>query len=70
MAKRIKFTEQIRRAIADCGVSRYRISKETGIAETVLSKFMLRQRGFTLATLDALADYLQLDLTCHGPKEE
>jgi ribosome-binding protein aMBF1 (putative translation factor) len=68
MAKRLPFTDQIRRAILDSGVSRYRIAKDTGIAESVLSRFMHGQIGFTLETLDKLGDYLQFDLTAHGPK--
>jgi ribosome-binding protein aMBF1 (putative translation factor) len=69
MAKRLKFTDQIRQAIADCGVSRYRISQETGVAESVLSKFLRGQIGFNLETLDKLADYLQFELKARGPKE-
>jgi ribosome-binding protein aMBF1 (putative translation factor) len=68
MAK-FKFTDQIRKAIADSGVSRYRISQETGIAESVLSKFMHGKIGFNHDTLDVLADYLQSELVARGPKK-
>jgi ribosome-binding protein aMBF1 (putative translation factor) len=63
------FTDQIRQAIEDSGVSRYRIAKQTGIEQSVLSRFMHGRMGFTLETLDALADYLQFDLTSKGPKQ-
>ena len=39
-----------------------RIAQETGIAESTLSKFMAGERGFSLASLDRLADYLGLHL--------
>ncbi|HEX4000188.1 MAG TPA: helix-turn-helix transcriptional regulator [Pirellulales bacterium] len=69
MAKpRPKFTDQIRRAIEDSGVSRYQIAKHTGIEQSVLSRFMNGRLGFTLETLDKLADYLQFSLSSKGPK--
>jgi len=68
-ARRLKFSEQIRRAIAESGVSRYEISKRTGIEQSVLSRFMNGRVGFTLETLDALADYLQFSLTSKGPRK-
>jgi ribosome-binding protein aMBF1 (putative translation factor) len=64
-----KFTERIRRAIQNSGVSRYQISKQTGIDQAVLSKFVNGHLGFTLETLDKLADYLQFDLSSKGPKK-
>ncbi len=64
--KRLTLTEQVRRAIAESGMTRYRIAQETGIAESTLCKFMAGQRGFTLASLDKLADYLGLEIVVRG----
>ena len=58
-----KFSDQIRQAIEECGMSRYRISKETDISEPTLSWFMSRQRGLTMNVLDILAEFLGLNIT-------
>jgi len=55
-------SDQLRRIIAECGISRYRIAKETGISESTLSRFCSGQRGLSLAALDTLADFLRLRL--------
>jgi transcriptional regulator with XRE-family HTH domain len=55
-------SDQLRLAIAECGISRYRIAKETGIHESTLSRFCRGQRGLSTAALDTLADFLRLRL--------
>lgn len=64
MAKKrpAKLTDQLRKAIDDSGLTRYRISKETGISEATLSKFYLGQRGLSMEALNALGECLQLTL--------
>ncbi|MCH8067640.1 MAG: helix-turn-helix transcriptional regulator [Nanoarchaeota archaeon] len=47
----------------DCGQTRYRISMETGIDQSTLSRFMSGERGLPTTTLDKLADYLDLNIT-------
>ncbi len=61
--RRAKLSDQIRRAVDDCGQSRYRISKETGIDASTLSRFASGERGLPMNTLDRLADYLDLNIT-------
>jgi len=70
MAKRTKrISDQLRQAIDDSGMTRYRISIETGISETALALFYNGQRGLSMKALDALGEYLQL--TVHlGRKPE
>ena len=63
--RRVKLSGQIRQAVEDCGMSRYAISKATGIAESTLSRFMSGERGLPMRTLDLLADYLDLNLAAH-----
>lgn len=53
----------IRHAIESSDASRYRISKDTGIAQSVLSRFLSGERGLDLATVERLADYLELRVT-------
>jgi transcriptional regulator with XRE-family HTH domain len=56
-------TDQLRQAIEDSGLTRYRISKETGISEPTLSKFYLGQRGLSMEAMNAVGECLQLTIT-------
>lgn len=70
MAKRRanqKLSDQVRSAIDDSGLSRYRISQDTGIDQSALSKFYNGQRGVNSDTLDVLGEYLGLSIV-HDPK--
>ena len=62
MAKRQskKMTDQVRQAIDDSGVTRYRIAQDTGIDESALAKFYNGKRGLSLDNLDRLFEYLAL----------
>jgi transcriptional regulator with XRE-family HTH domain len=65
--KRVKLTDQIRRAVDACGLSRYRICKIIGLDQGTFSKFMAGKCGLSLQTLDAVADVLGLDVVARGP---
>ena len=58
----ISFTDQLRRAIVDSGLTRYRISQESGIAESVLSRFIHGERGLNSDSIDRLMDFLGLEI--------
>ena len=60
--KRQKVSDQIRAAIDAAGVTRYRISKDTGISESMLSRFMGGSRGLSMEALDTLGEYLDLEV--------
>jgi hypothetical protein len=60
--KRQKVSDQIRAAIDAAGVTRYRISKDTGISESMLSRFMSGSRGLSMEALDTLGEYLDLEV--------
>ena len=62
MAKRrsVKMTDQIRQAIDDSGLTRYRIAQDTDISESSLAKFYNGHRGLSLDNLDRLFAYLGL----------
>jgi hypothetical protein len=60
--KRPKVSDQIRAAIDAAGVTRYRISKDTGISESMLSRFMGGSRGLSMEALDTLGEYLDLEV--------
>jgi len=56
-------TDQLRRAIDESGLTRYRIAKATGIDESALAKFYNGRRGLSMEALNALGEYLQLTIT-------
>lgn len=61
--KRTKLlTDQVRQAIDNSGLTRYRISKETGISETALALFYNGHRGLSMEALNALGEFLELTI--------
>ena len=58
MAKARKFSDQLRQAVKGCGLSRYRIAKEIGVSESLLSRFMSSESGLSFAVLDRLAELI------------
>jgi transcriptional regulator with XRE-family HTH domain len=57
--KRLTFSDQLRRAVDASGLSRYRIAKELGVSESLLSRFM-SGKWLGQETLNALAALLDL----------
>lgn len=55
-----RVSDQLRQVIDDSGLTRYRISRETGISQTALALFYNGQRGLSMKALDALGTYLEL----------
>jgi hypothetical protein len=55
------FSDQLRRAIRECGRSRYAISCETGVDQSTLSRFM-QGGGLSLNAVDKLMDALNLEI--------
>jgi transcriptional regulator with XRE-family HTH domain len=54
-------SEQLRDAIEKAGITRYELSKRTGVSECSLSKFVLRQRpGLSFDSLDRIGQELGL----------
>ncbi len=66
MAKRQEapkaISEQLRRFIKDSGVSLYQLERETGVHNSMLSRFLRGERGLRLEAVDALSKYLKLRL--------
>jgi predicted transcriptional regulator len=57
-----KISDVLRAAIISAPVSRYRISKDTGLAASAVSKFVNKKMGLDIRTADILAEYLGLEL--------
>jgi transcriptional regulator with XRE-family HTH domain len=60
MSRVSNFSDQIRSAIRGSGISRYALSKRTGVTQAALCRFMQGQCGLTTDTLDRLAPKLKL----------
>jgi transcriptional regulator with XRE-family HTH domain len=65
--KQLSFADQIRAAIRASGVSQYRLSKDTGLDQAMLSRFMNGKRWPSEANLNALCRYLGLSVA--GPSD-
>ena len=53
------FSDEIRRAIEESGVTRYRIWKDTGVPQATLSRFMSGKGGLAMDSLEKVGDYLK-----------
>jgi hypothetical protein len=65
----VPISGQIRQLIDTCGVTRYRLSKETGLSQSLLSKFM-NVPGYTLSldSIDALGACLGWRIVADSPR--
>jgi DNA-binding phage protein len=54
--------EQLQEAIRDCGKSRYRLSQETGIDQSVLCRFLQGKSSLTLSSVDKVLNTLGLEV--------
>ena len=61
-------SEQLREAIDAADVSRYRIAKDIGVTEALLSRFMNGVAGLGQETIDKIGEYLGLRLV--GPNSK
>ena len=59
-------SDQLRAAILAVPVSRDQMARETGVAESILSRFVNRTRSLDLTTVDKLAAYRGLELVKKG----
>jgi transcriptional regulator with XRE-family HTH domain len=62
----MSISEQLRAAILAGPATQYRIALETGVAKSVLSRFIHGQQGIGLATADKLAEFLGMELVKAG----
>ena len=69
--EREKLSHQLRRIMAESGLSRYEIARRTGVQESALSRFFNGQRGLTTETLDKLGECLGLRIVADKlPKQK
>ena len=59
-------SEQIRFVVQDCGKTRYRLSKETGIHQSSLSRFVRGKCNLSLNQIDKLAENIGFEIKAKG----
>lgn len=69
MVKKEALSEQLRQIIRECGMTRYAISKKTGIPESTLSRFVVGGGGLSLDNVDLLVEALELELVAKGKRK-
>jgi predicted transcriptional regulator len=69
MAKKEPFSERLRRDVRECGMTRYAISKQTGIPECTLSRFVVGGSGLSMHNLDLLIEFLELELVAKSRRK-
>jgi len=62
-------TDDLRQAIDDSGLTRYRIAKDTAIDESMLAKFYNGKGGLSMESLDRLGKYLGLRIVTEGKRK-
>jgi ribosome-binding protein aMBF1 (putative translation factor) len=60
--RRPSISEELRRQIEQSGMSRYRIAKETRVAESTLSRFMAGRSGLSITAINNLCRLFSLRL--------
>jgi plasmid maintenance system antidote protein VapI len=66
--RRESFSDQLRRAIDESGMSRYAVCKAIGVHQSTMSKFMNGKGGMSIEALDRLGELLGLHVTGKRPK--
>jgi hypothetical protein len=63
------FSDQLRHAIENCGKTRYRVGVDTGIAHSILSRFVNQGAGLSLANIDKVCECIGARLVLEPRKK-
>jgi len=63
-------SKQLRWYVKNCGISTYRLERETGIHNSTLSRFLRGERGLSTESMDTMGKYLKLVLVCKRPQQD
>ncbi len=58
-----KLSTQLREAIANCGMSNYRVARRSRIHQSQVSRFLSGESKLTLDTVDKIGEVLGLEIT-------
>ncbi len=61
--------DAVREAVSNADVSRYRISRDTGVDQGQLSRFVNGHDGVSFETAERLLDYLGLELVIRRKRD-
>lgn len=64
----MSMNDQVKQAVEQSGLTRYRICKLSGVSQGMLSRFMNGYTDMTLATLDRIAPVIGVSLVVRKPK--
>jgi len=62
------FSDQFRAAVLNADETRYKISKATGISESILSRFVRGKAGLSMDYMDRIAEHLGLEVVARPRK--
>ena len=62
MARKLPFSDQLRKAVRRADMTRYAMSKQTGISQSILSRFVRGDAGLSMQSVDLLVECLDLEL--------
>ncbi|HOA75970.1 MAG TPA: helix-turn-helix transcriptional regulator [Phycisphaerae bacterium] len=66
MPTKLSFTDQIRKCIDGCGMTRYAIGVGAGIDHATISRFMNGKGGLSMEVLDAIAGFIGMHAELKG----
>ena len=61
-------SDELRDAIESNGFNPYQLQQKTGVTHTSINRFLTGGRGLHFEAIDALADFLQLELSRKGKR--
>jgi transcriptional regulator with XRE-family HTH domain len=67
MVNPMKLSDQVRKAVADSGLTQYRLSLESGLSKSILSRFLSGGKAVSSDTLDAISQVLRISTVAKGP---
>jgi predicted transcriptional regulator len=67
---RLPFSERFKQAIDGSGLTRYRIAKDSGVAQSTISQFMNGKRSLSLKAVDRIAEVIDLEFISKQPQEQ
>ena len=67
--RKLKFSDQVRAAIESSGMTRYRISMETGVSQSALSRFVRHKISLSVDRLDPIAELLGMRIEVKPPRK-